>query len=322
MALSENTVQEKRSGRDRREVRKRLPPSATLSPRRGASVGAPSADGLGFVRLGKASGIEIFAGEDLAASRRALLHDQVEFRLVLRGSVEVVISDFEHVAGPGSLLRFAPRQLHSLKPQTTDGYSFLALHWAFDSGDSEEPRISALSARDGFGCVDVSAELFSLARRLRAQVVGSRVRTAAGDRLLLPAAQELAACGARAPTLHVARSSAATRVAPIERALAYLREHFLREITLQELAAAAGLSKFHFVRLFSAVVGTTPHRYQLLLRIGRARRLLRDGEGIAPVALHTGFFDQSHFTACFREIVGVTPGRYQSHTATTHAPQR
>ena len=321
MTLSENTIQATRSGRDRCEVRKRLPPSATVSPHRGASVGAPGADGIGFVRLGGAPGFEIFAGEELAASRRALLHDQLEFRLVLRGAVEVVMSDFELVAGPGSLLRFAPQQLHLLKPQTTDGYSFLALHWGFDACDGAETRMTALSAQDGFGRVDVSAELLARARRLRTQIVGSRAHTAARERLLLPAAHELATCGARAPTLHVARSSAATRVAPIERALAYLGEHFLREITLQELAAAAGLSKFHFVRLFSAVVGATPHRYQLLLRIGRARRLLRDGEGIAPVAQHTGFFDQSHFTACFREIVGVTPGRYQVHAGAAHVPR-
>jgi len=102
-------------------------------------------------------------------------------------------------------------------------------------------------------------------------------------------------------------------VSSIERALTYLREHFVQEISLQDLAAAAGLSKFHFVRLFAAAVGITPHRYQLLLRINRARYLLRQGDEIAGVAQRTGFFDQSHFTACFRDVVGVTPGRYQGH---------
>ena len=97
----------------------------------------------------------------------------------------------------------------------------------------------------------------------------------------------------------------------VDSALAHLRAHYTQDIGLDDLAAAAGLSKFHFLRLFAARVGVTPHRYQLLLRVLHAKSLLRDGLEIAEVALRTGFFDQSHLTRCFHELVGVTPGRYQ-----------
>jgi transcriptional regulator GlxA family with amidase domain len=100
-------------------------------------------------------------------------------------------------------------------------------------------------------------------------------------------------------------------VPAVEKALAHLHANYAEDIALDELAAAAGLSKFHFLRVFSARLGITPHRYQLLLRVVHAKDLLRDGLDLADVALRTGFFDQSHFTRCFHEIVGVTPGRYQ-----------
>lgn len=103
----------------------------------------------------------------------------------------------------------------------------------------------------------------------------------------------------------------ARRLPAVEKALAYLHANYAQDITLDDLAAAAGLSKFHFLRVFSSRLGVTPHRYQLLLRVVHAQDLLRDGLGIADVALRTGFFDQSHFTRCFHEIVGITPGRYQ-----------
>ncbi len=132
---------------------------------------------------------------------------------------------------------------------------------------------------------------------------------AAAQASLRRAVRDLASWGTR---VEIAGFDRPTRHAPaIDGALAHLRANYTQEISLDDLAAAAGLSKFHFLRLFAARLGTTPHRYQLLLRVIYAKRLLRSGVELAEVALRTGFFDQSHFTRCFHEIVGVTPGRYQ-----------
>jgi AraC-like DNA-binding protein len=64
------------------------------------------------------------------------------------------------------------------------------------------------------------------------------------------------------------------------------------------------------LRAFRAVTGMSPHEYQTLLRVTRARRLLRGGGAIGTVAAEVGFYDQSHFHHCFRRIVGLTPGNY------------
>ena len=71
-------------------------------------------------------------------------------------------------------------------------------------------------------------------------------------------------------------------------------------------------SPFHLHRLFSQQTGMPPHAYQTLLRINRAKKLLRSGRALADVAASTGFADQSHFTRHFRRIVGVPPGRYSA----------
>lgn len=101
------------------------------------------------------------------------------------------------------------------------------------------------------------------------------------------------------------------RSPPIERMIAYLSAHYAERIYLDELAAVARLSKFHLVRCFAGAMGTTPHRYQLLLRIFHAKAMLRGGDQIGQVASHVGFCDQSHFHRYFRFLVGVTPGQYQ-----------
>ena len=101
------------------------------------------------------------------------------------------------------------------------------------------------------------------------------------------------------------------RLPSIERAIVHLSKHYAKPIYLEDLAAIAGLSKFHFVRLFSATLGVTPHRCQLLLRVSHAKTLLRGGEKIVEVAFRVGFCDQSHFSRYFRLLVGITPGQYQ-----------
>jgi AraC-like DNA-binding protein len=93
----------------------------------------------------------------------------------------------------------------------------------------------------------------------------------------------------------------------IERALTYIGQHYVEPVQLSSLAQVAGVSKYHFVRLFSATLGTTPHRYQLLLRLSRAKSLLREGIGITQIAHGLGFADHSHLNRSFRILLGMTP---------------
>jgi AraC-like DNA-binding protein len=80
---------------------------------------------------------------------------------------------------------------------------------------------------------------------------------------------------------------------------------------LQELAQAAGLSQWHFLRQFKKYVGMTPHLWLVQHRILKAKRLLRAGEPLVNIAMQCGFADQSHFTRHFKKALGVTPQNYR-----------
>lgn len=95
----------------------------------------------------------------------------------------------------------------------------------------------------------------------------------------------------------------------------YLQAHYASNISLESLAAIAGLSRFHFCRAFHKQIGVSPSAYQTQLRIAHAKKLLVQGHSIATVATMTGFYDQSHFGWHFKRHVGVTPGAYSSPTA-------
>jgi AraC-like DNA-binding protein len=92
----------------------------------------------------------------------------------------------------------------------------------------------------------------------------------------------------------------------------YLRANPDHRVSLQELAQIAGLSRYHFLRVFKRATGMSPYAYHIQKRIERAKRLLIAGLPISEVALEAGFVDQSHFSHKFKQIVGATPGQYIS----------
>ncbi|MEQ5844154.1 AraC family transcriptional regulator [Paraburkholderia acidicola] len=88
----------------------------------------------------------------------------------------------------------------------------------------------------------------------------------------------------------------------------YIDSHLTQPITLGELAGVAGLSEFHFARMFRTSFGLPPHAWIAQLRLERARTLLRTtGLPLASVAAHCGYANASHFSHRFREAFGVAP---------------
>jgi AraC-like DNA-binding protein len=90
-----------------------------------------------------------------------------------------------------------------------------------------------------------------------------------------------------------------------------LEDRLVENIALDELATAAGLSRFHLIRAFQRRYGVTPFAYQRSRRIERARAILRNGCSIADVAAAAGFADQSHLGRLWRAVMGSTPAEYR-----------
>ena len=97
---------------------------------------------------------------------------------------------------------------------------------------------------------------------------------------------------------------------PVHRAIELLRERLAEPVTLDDLAAHAGLDKFHLCRAFRAQVGMPPYAYLTRLRIARAKELLGAGVRPSEIAPQVGIYDQSQLNRHFRRIVGTTPGQY------------
>lgn len=213
------------------------------------------------------------------------------------------------VLGPGSLAVLDPSRAHRGAP-AVDG------PWRCRLLIMELPDVAALVGDPDRG--DRSPPLFSdpvlpdrdLARRfadLHAQLEQS------GSRLERQSAlaawwDDAASWSAGGP----GRERTAYRVgaAPLRSALSLMTDDPASDVSLADLAAAAGLSQYLLVRAFRERYGMPPHAFQVAQRVNRARRLLETGTPVTEAAAMAGFFDQSHLHRHFRRRMGITPREY------------
>jgi AraC family transcriptional regulator len=116
--------------------------------------------------------------------------------------------------------------------------------------------------------------------------------------------------GSIAPQRHVLTERRLRRV------LQFMAEHLEDDIGLDELAADAGLSVFHFHRMFANAMGMPPHRYLGQMRLERAKTLLALGRlSLAEISLACRFSSQANFSRAFRRATGTSPLMYRKEAS-------
>lgn len=95
-------------------------------------------------------------------------------------------------------------------------------------------------------------------------------------------------------------------------AAAYMENHYMDDISIEQVLEISHYSQRHFIRLFSAAYNTTPQKYLMNIRIRRASALLRESTlPITEIALRCGFGDSNYFSRAFRKASGMTPSQFR-----------
>jgi AraC family transcriptional regulator len=140
---------------------------------------------------------------------------------------------------------------------------------------------------------------------------------AAGDRLAAESLANLLAVHlirtASAPRPSARRTYGALPQGKLRAVVEYIEDHLDTGLTLEQMAAAAHLSAYHFARQFKSATGVPPHQYVLARRVDRAQQLLQPDSdlSLAEIAACAGFSDQSQFSHHFKRVVGVTPRQFR-----------
>ena len=103
--------------------------------------------------------------------------------------------------------------------------------------------------------------------------------------------------------------------AELRRAVTFIQDNLASDLSLDAIAREAGLSSYHFARLFTEALGVPPHQYVIQARVERAKALITQGRlSLGEAAQRVGFSDQSHLNRHFKRLVGVTPRVFAGRT--------
>lgn len=98
----------------------------------------------------------------------------------------------------------------------------------------------------------------------------------------------------------------------VRQSKAFMEKYYSDRVELNDLARAAFMSRFHYVRIFRRMYGLTPRAYLRDLRISKAKGLIRKGLSITQVCFEIGYESVPTFSSLFKKCTGYTPKEYQS----------
>ena len=94
--------------------------------------------------------------------------------------------------------------------------------------------------------------------------------------------------------------------------LEYIEAHYAEDVSIEEIAKSANVSKSECLRCFKTALQTTPYRYLMDYRLSKASALLKETNlSINEIAIRSGFNGQSYFAKCFKEKMNCSPSQYR-----------
>ena len=262
-------------------------------------------DAAEFKRPAHRPGVELYRAHIVRHAFEPHTHDAFGLGAIDSGVERFRYRGADHLAPADTLVLMNPDELHTGRAETSAGWRYRMLY--LDTAALEQ-----LTGERGWWFAEATDRDATRARRVSRLLrqLWHAHEPLAFDGLLLNLIDELR------PSARVAqpvRSEGLLRFAPV---LDYLRAHLAQRVTLDELAAVAGLSPFHFLRQFKRAHHATPQQMLMALRLFEAKQLLAAGEAPAQVAAAVGLTDQAHLTHAFANRYGVTPARYQQQLGT------
>lgn len=257
-------------------------------------------DAAEFRRPAHRGGIELYRAHIVRHAFEPHTHEAFGLGAIESGVERFRYRGTDHLAPAGSLVLMNPDELHTGRAETDGGWRYRMVYLDADV-------VERVSGERGWHFGEAVGHDAPRARRVGALLerLWQADEPLAFDSLLHTLLAELRSHA------RVARERPAEGALRFASVIDYLRVHLDRRLTLDELAAVAGLSPFHFLRRFKAQYHVTPQQMLMALRLFEAKRLLAAGDPAAQVAAATGLTDQAHLTRAFARRYGITPARYQ-----------
>jgi AraC-like DNA-binding protein len=257
-----------------------------------------------FKRPVHRAGVELYRAHIVRHAFEPHTHEAFGLGAIERGVERFRYRGSEHLAPPDSLVLMNPDELHTGRAETEEGWSYCMVYV-----DADVAR--GLTGGSDWSFDAAVAEDVPRARRVRRLLA---TLWQCGEPLAFDSAL-VEVFDTLRPHARIGREPAPDSTHRFDAVFEYMRAHLGERLSLDALAAVAGLSPFHFLRAFKAQHHATPQQALMALRLFDAKRRLAAGEWPAQVAAASGLADQAHLTRAFVRRYGVTPARYRSQVS-------
>lgn len=263
-------------------------------------------EALSVYRLSRVRGVEIWSISG-CQRQRLLLSDLCSASLVLGPSGQgcrVRVGGEERICRAGEILLGDADEIQLTTPLEAPS-SFFTIFWPHDALEQIARELGIIGLPPWnvtlLESEPISGRLVELRGLLESGAAAASIEQAYRD---------VTCALLRQNGLSPPARSCAARHPRVRRAVERLRSGFAETLSLAALASEVQLSKYHLAHCFRKACGVAPHRYQKLLRVQSARRLLERGFSVTDAANETGFSDAPHLSRAFREALGVSPGAW------------
>lgn len=259
-------------------------------------------------------GVELYSARLIDHAFAPHVHDGYSIGAIEAGVERFRYQGAEHLAPAGTLVLLNPDEMHTGEAEIDAGWTYQMLY-------IEPDTLRAMTGSEAF-FPDAAAHDPALAdafHRVFRQMWNAPDNLAfvSGFTPLVDAI--VARYGRNARNVHDMQQVSARerqRMASMRRVLDCIEDRLDETLSIETLAAEAGLSLFHFVRSFTAAFHVTPHQYVQARRAARAKQLLARRVTPSEAAAAAGLTDQSHLNRWFKRAYGVTPAQYQQQIGT------
>lgn len=245
---------------------------------------------------------------DFSYSKHA--HEEYSLGVTLQGRQDFFCQKAFHKSASGNVMIFNPEDVHD---GHSGGEQDLKYKMLYVHPDEFSPLFKSLGYQENrilrldqplFDNPNLRNQILRLSTLIQ-QSNYSKIELEAG---LLQVAQSLIATSGKLD-LGVQNTKRIDKL--LLRAKDYILANLQYDISIDNIAEVATMSKFHFIRQFRLQFGITPHQYVLSCRVNLARKLIEVGRPLNQTAFDAGFADDSHLNRHFKRIYGVTPKRFQ-----------
>lgn len=261
-----------------------------------------------ILTLPETKNIEIVSASYKSHTFPKHMHDEYSIVIITRGVHEVNYKNKVEYLDSSTILTLNPGQIHGGREVLENGWGHIG--W-FPKEDFINKLLSDMDLNNKKltfrNFMEKSPVMANYLRTINQRLINSNDPLECEELLTQGVSQIIICFGKLIPPEKMQLSGSGK----IKHTIEYLQAHYNEKITLNELANIAKMSKYHFLRSFSAQVGLPPHAYQNQLRINKSKNMIQKGKSLIEIAYECGYSDQAHFSRMFKNNYGVSPIHYR-----------